>query len=74
MLPPGFLLNALLRSMMRTHTDMKRDDDLKIMPNRITLRPDGGKRPGPGGMGVLLTLLKSHNLGMEAHQSMYYSP
>ena len=31
MLPPGFLLNALLRSMMRTHTDMKRDDDLKIM-------------------------------------------
>lgn len=35
-------VGALVGSMMTTHISLKRDDDLKIMLNRITLRPSGG--------------------------------
>ena len=44
------------------------------MLNRITLRPDGGGRPGAGGRCVLLTILKPHDLGMGAHLSLDVSP
>ena len=39
---------ALVGSMMRTHMVSKTDDDLKIMLNRITLRPSGGHRTEAG--------------------------
>ena len=35
---------ALVGSMMRTHIIPKTDEDLKIMLNRITLRPSGGRQ------------------------------
>ena len=37
---------ALVRSMMRTHMVSKRDDDIKILLNRIMLRTNGGDHCG----------------------------
>lgn len=44
---PTHLARAVLGSMMRIHIVSKRDDDIKIMLNRIMLRPSGVEWSGP---------------------------
>jgi len=52
--------------MMRTHNVLKRDDDLKIMLNRITLRPNGGDHAAVSILRMLGALGKRCRLGLEA--------
>jgi len=52
--------------MMRTHTVLKRDDDLKFMLNRITLRPNGGNHARVSIPRMLGALGECCRLGLEA--------
>jgi len=52
--------------MMRTHNVSKRDDDQKIMLNRITLRPKGGDHAGVSIPKMLGALGEHFRLGLEA--------
>lgn len=49
----GCVGSALVGSIMRTYVVLKRDDDLKIMFNKIMLRPNLGDNPGTGYWGFL---------------------
>ena len=63
---PAFVITALLGSMMRTHTVSKRNDDLKIMLNRIMLRPSGRDHLRVSILRMLRALGEHCSLGLEA--------
>ena len=53
--------------MMRTHIVSKRDDDIKIMLNRLTLTPNGGDQPQQRIWGLQMVLeVLPLSLGFEA--------